>query len=284
MKSQKVRILCLFAAFFVISLIISDLFISKYSLCITEYSLESNKMSQPVRIVQLTDLHNSEFGKNNSTLVKSVSECDPDLILITGDSLVDSDDNTSIATNLIENLSQIADVYVSVGNHEIDFAKHTGLDIMSLYTAAGAIVLDEAYTDIEVNGQELRIGGVYGYCLPQRYEKEQGFRQEQADFLSDFQNTNRYKVLMSHLPFAWWNYGFGNEWNVDLVLCGHTHGGQIIIPFVGGLYDAETGWFPGGVSGYKHDGADIIVSRGLGNTESIPRFNNIPEIVEIDIE
>ena len=194
---------------------------------------------------------------NNQKLINQVSNQNPDLILITGDLLNSNEDNVGIATNLIKKLSDISEVYVSMGNHERDYTQRTGLDIKSIYINSGAIVLDEEYLDIEVNNQQLRIGGVFGYCLPQRYYKEKGFQQQQCRLLTEFQNTNKYKILMSHLPYAWWNYGFGNEWNVDLVLCGHTHGGQIILPFIGGVYDGETGWFPGYIAGYKHDGTDI---------------------------
>lgn len=283
MKSHRTKLVFVYIIIFICCLIISDFLASKYALSVSYYSLSDDRIER-VRIVQISDLHNSEFGKNNHRLIETVVDQNPDLILITGDLLNSNEDNIETATCLIENLTVIADVYISIGNHEKDYRERTGIGINSLYTDAGAVVLDETYIDISINGQELRIGGVYGYCLPMRFVNEEGFRQDQCELLTEFQNTERYKILMSHLPYSWWNYSFGNEWDVDLVLCGHTHGGQVIIPFVGGLYDGETGWFPGQVSGYKKDGADIIVSRGLGNTEKLPRFNNTPEIVVIDIE
>lgn len=282
MKSHRTKLVFVYIIILICCLFFSDLLASKFALSVSYYSLSDSRIKR-IRIVQISDLHNSEFGKNNHRLIEMVADQNPDLILITGDLLNRYEDNTETATCLIENLSAIADVCVSMGNHEIEYRERTGIDINSLYTDAGAIVLDETYIDISINGQELRIGGVYGYCLPMRFVNEEGFRQDQCELLTEFQNTEKYKILMSHLPYSWWNYGFGNEWNVDLVLCGHTHGGQVIVPFIGGLYDGETGWFPGQVSGYKKDGADIIVSRGLGNTEDMPRLINIPEIVVIEI-
>lgn len=283
MKRRRAKFIVCIIAVVLILYIAGDMIASKRFLSLSEYSLESDKLNSAIRIIQLTDLHNSVFGQNNQRLVDKVAEQNPDLILITGDLLNSSEDNTEIATDLIKNLSAIADIYISMGNHDIEFEERTHIDIADLYTRSGSKVLKEAYADMEVNGQPLRIGGVYGYCLPQRYINENGYAQDQCNFLNDFQNTNRYKILMSHLPYAWWNYGFGNDWNVDLVLCGHTHGGQVILPIIGGLYDAELGLFPGQVSGYKYDGAHIVVSRGLGSAEKIPRFNNIPEIAVIDI-
>lgn len=283
MKNRRVKRLFTYVIIFFSSLFISVLLASKFGLSVSYYSLSVERIDG-IRIVQISDLHNNEFGNENKKLLKIIANKEPDLILITGDLLNCSENNTDIATCLIKNLTTIAEVYVSMGNHEIEYKERTDIDINSLYANAGAHVLDESYTDISINGQELRIGGVYGYCLPKRYQTENISQKKQCELLSEFQNTNRYKILMSHLPYAWWNYGFGNEWNVDLVLCGHTHGGQIILPFIGGVYDGETGWFHGYIAGYKHDGTDIVVSSGLGNTEFVPRFNNIPEIVVIDIE
>ena len=284
MKSRRVKFIVCIIAVVLILFIAGDIIASKHFLSLSEYSLESDRLNSTIRIIQLTDLHNSVFGQSNQRLINRIAEQNPNLILITGDLLNSSEDNTEIATDLIKNLSAIADVYVSMGNHEIEFRERTGADIKKMYVESGAYVLDESYTDISINGQKLRIGGVYGYCLPERYHLVDERKKSQCELLKGFQNTDRYKILMSHLPYAWWNYGFGNDWDVDLVLCGDTHGGQVIIPFLGGLYDGETGWFPGYISGYKHNGCDIIVSRGLGNTESLPRLNNIPEIVVIDID
>ena len=91
-------------------------------------------------------------------------------------------------------------------------------------------------------------------------------------FLWDFENTDRYKILLSHLPIAWLKNDALEEWNVDCVFSGHLHGGQVILPGIGGVYAPDMGWFPG-----------RLKSAGLGNTEVIPRFNNIPEIVCVDL-
>ena len=283
MKSHRTKIVFVYILIFICCLIVSDLLASKYALSVSYYSLSDDRIER-IRIVQISDLHNSEFGKNNHRLIETIANQNPDLILITGDLLNSNEDNIETATCLIQNLTDIADVYVSMGNHEIEYRERTGLDIDSLYAEAGAIVLDETYIDTSINGQELRIGGVYGYCLPGKYHSKNVKHKQQCELLTEFQNTFRYKILLSHLPYAWWNYRFGIDWDVDLVLCGHTHGGQVIVPLIGGLYDGETGWFQGEMSGWKYDGTNIIVSRGLGSTEVIPRYNNIPEIVVINLE
>ncbi|KIR02065.1 Ser/Thr protein phosphatase family protein [Lachnospiraceae bacterium TWA4] len=260
---------------------------SKYSLTTTPYTLQTTKLSTQLRILHLSDLHNSQFGDNNEDLLTQVSTTSPDLILITGD-LVNSDDpDATIALNLVKDLVSIAPVYISLGNHEIEYKQNFGTDLTSQFTALGAKVLDFSYEDIELKNQSLRIGGIYGYCLPTKYFATGEARINECNFLTDFQNTDRYTILLCHMPIAWLINDGLDEWDVDCVFSGHVHGGQVILPFIGGLYGPDLGWFPGKLSGlyYSSNGEKtLVLSRGLGSTEAIPRFNNIPEIVTVDLK
>ena len=188
---------------------------SKYSLSCSSYQIPSDKIDTPIRILQLTDLHNSEFGEDNQELIDRIASQSPDLILLTGDLLNSGEPVTEIASNLISSLCEIAPVYLSLGNHEIEYQDNFGTDVTQLYQDAGAIVLEHQYRDITVKGQSLRIGGIYGYCLPDKYLETEEADLSECMFLWDFENTDRYKILLSHLPIAWLKNDALEEWSVD---------------------------------------------------------------------
>ncbi len=260
--------------------------LSRFALTVSRYELLEPGLTEHVRIVQLSDLHNSEFGTDNARLAEKVAKQEPDLILIPGDLLNENEERTDIAVTLIGKLAEIAPVYVSYGNHELGHQQHFDKDIRKLYSQAGAVVLDENWVDVSVNDQELRIGGIYGYCLPPVYVKTGEARLRECAFLEAFQDTDRTTVLLCHMPVGWILYGGLDGWDVDVVLTGHIHGGQVRLPWIGGLWAPDQGWFPGKSCGlyFSEDGERaMVLTRGLGNTDKIPRLNNIPEILVLDL-
>lgn len=269
-----------------IVLIGASVLASKYMLSTTDIEIESFKIKEDIKIVQLTDLHNSVFGESNKRLITLVNKQHPDLIVMTGDLVNAKDSRTDIAVNLIRELKEIAPVYVSMGNHEYEHDARFRVSTKQLFEDAGAVVMEKEYLDLTVKNQDIRLGGIYGYCLPAKYLRTGEAIKEECDFLSEFEDTDRYKILMCHMPVCWIiNQGL-DEWNIDCVVSGHVHGGEVIIPFVGGLYGPDFGWFYGRLQGlYSSDDGrkHLILSRGLGSAKSVPRVNNIPEVMNITI-
>ena len=262
------------------------LFQSKYCLTSSNYILNSEKITAGIRIIQLTDLHNSEFGEDNQRLIDMVEKQSPDLILITGDQLNQDEADTSVAVHAVAALCEVAPVYFSLGNHEIDYQDNYQVDVKALFESAGATVLDWEYVDLTINGQDIRLGGIYGYCVPARFLETKEADLDECRFLYKFQDTESYTILMCHMPYCWLMSNGINEWDIDCVFSGHTHGGQIIFPLIGGLYGPDFGWFPGKLEGlYFSDERDkvLVLSRGLGSSGTIPRFNNVPEIMVVDL-
>lgn len=239
------------------------------SMGITFYSVKES----PCKIVFLSDIHNSTV---DTTVI---SKEKPDLIAVSGDIINSDSTDLSIATTLLERLALIAPTYVSLGNHELEYEEQTGEDIAAIFEKTGAVVLDKKFMDVEINNKSVRVGGIYGYCLPERYNHD---NEDEIVFLREFEDTDSYKILLSHLPYSWTHYGISEDYDIDLVLAGHTHGGQIMLPFGGGLYDPEFGFFPGKVSGrFDCNDTTVIVSNGIGSAnEFLPRLNK-PEIVVI---
>lgn len=130
-KSFAVIVTILIAGFLLIGLLTS-----KFSLTLTTYQITSEKIDSSIRIVQITDLHNSEFGVDNQKLVEMVKEQYPDVILITGDLLDSGVQSTSVAEKLISDLCEICPVYISYGNHEYEYETAYNVDLTSLYESA----------------------------------------------------------------------------------------------------------------------------------------------------
>lgn len=284
-KSHKYKFIMLILLSLII-LTAAEIYRSSNVLSVSHYQISTDKLSKPVRILQLSDLHNKVFGKDNQKLINLTKEQSPDLIFMTGDLLNSDETGTDTVTDLISELSKLTSVYISLGNHETAYQEKYDVDIKEIYEAAGAVLLDKQYEDILVNGQKIRLGGIYGYCLPAKYLQTNEANQEECDFLTDFQNTDTYTILMCHMPVCWvYNNGL-SEWNVDCVFSGHAHGGQIVVPFLGGLYAPDMGGFPGRLEGlyYSQDAEKMmILSRGMGTSMVLPRINNTPEVVVTDL-
>lgn len=261
---------------FLVSLILSQKYIF-----VRHYVYRNTKVETPLRAVHLTDLHNYQYGKENQRLIEKMRKQDPDVIFMTGDMLNEDEDRMDIVIDLIRDSREIAPVYFSLGNHEIGYDKiHTAKDLTEELEDAGAVVLEKEYIDTEIAGQSVRIGGAYGYLLAREWAD--GSEQR---FLEEFVQTDRLKILLSHLPEGLLLWGSMEHWDVDLVFSGHVHGGQVRLPLLGGLFDPEEGFFPTYTRGmFACGNGTMILSGGLGSSRGIPRVNNLPELVVCDIE
>lgn len=265
---------------FGIIFIILNLVLSQKYISVTKYEYKNPRITGNFKVVHLTDLHNYQFGTKNHRLVEKVRKENPDLIFLTGDMLNENETRMNIYIELVEQLVEIAPVYVSLGNHEIEYMNRAGNNnLISEIEQAGAVVLNEQYIDMEVNGVPVRLGGVYGYVLAPDKVKNS----EQA-FMEEFQDTDRFKILLSHVPEGLLLWKSMEYWDVDLVFSGHVHGGQVRLPFIGGLFDPEEGYFPTYTKGmFECGNGTMILSAGLGSSRGRLRINNFPEMVVCEI-
>ena len=261
------------------------LYLTSILLCVEEYKVEA-AVDNRIRIVHLSDLHNSEFGRNNVRLVRKVQEQHPDLILMSGDMLNRDEENIDVVTALIRRLADVAPVFYGYGNHEKAWERRFGYDLKAVLEKNGANVVDNSFYDVSVQGNEIRIGGYMGYYQAALMDTKDPAEQEKAfKFAKDFQNTDRVKLLINHIPTQWVDWDYVDKFPVDLVFSGHYHGGVMRSPFLDqGLYAPYVGWFPPFTKGvYAGEKAICVLSAGLGSEYHIPRLNNPPEIVAVEL-
>lgn len=288
-KKFKRKIIYLLLSLLIICFIcIYEIYISYNSLEVNNYSITNSKINDSINVAIISDLHDNQLGENNKELIDKINSQSPDIILVIGD-MVDSDSkNSKIAINLMKELCKDNKVFFSLGNSDIDYIEAGTSDLIKELEDVGVTVLDKAYEDVEINGNTIRIGGMYAYAfgLNDFNSVDKDTMEEGVyDFLCDFQDTDNYKIMMAHRPDS---FIFGNAsevWDIDLVVSGHTHGGQVVLPFLGGLYVGDQGFFPEYDKGlFDLNKIKILISSGLGSgNQKLPRFNNVPEIVNLKL-
>ena len=249
---------------------------------VREYVNESDKISSPVTLVLLSDLH----GCEHPTLVEQVKGISPDLILLCGD-MINQDHETGedilVTAGVVRELCKIAPVYYSLGNHELARIGLHEHDAVKRILAEGAVLLEKDYVDLEIRGNALRLGGLY---TPNSAETAKPSSDSVEGFLSDYCATGSFRILLEHRPASFTDAIYPAGYEPELVLSGHLHGGHVILPFLGPVYGANSGFFPKYALGaFEFGNSTLIVSAGLSTDRHIiPRVNNPTEITKITLE
>ena len=151
----------------------ASIFLSYNVLTVRTFSYETDKAVDPVRAVVISDLHEHEFGKDNVKLVEKIREQNPDIILMVGDFVNQDSADSTVAVKLVEQLSKLAPVCYSLGNHEESYMAKTDWNFPAEIEKAGAHFLDKEYVDVDIRGTKLRIGGG---CFPMHLERMERIR------------------------------------------------------------------------------------------------------------
>ena len=245
----------------------------------SRYEIYSERLPEEfdgLRIVQISDLHNTEMGEGNEKLLEMIRQAQPDIIAITGDLIDGYKTDTAVALDFVREAMKTAPCYYVTGNHEAWTEEYDSFREKLLQE--GVRVLDDEQIYIERLGQRISLiglsdpafsGGQNGYGSDMTAERLDGF--EYGDFT----------LLLAHRPELFEVYA---ERNIDLVLSGHTHAGQFRFPFIGGIFAPDQGLFPKYCEGlHTRDNTDMIISRGIGNSIIPLRFYNRPEAVLIEL-
>lgn len=276
---MKKRRALTFAALIVLALLGAGLLLSKYGLGVTRLEIGLESLPEGFdgfRIVQLSDLHGSSFGEGNARLIEKVRAEEPELIALTGDFLDEGKTERELPEleALVRELAAIAPVYFVSGNH--DWASGEAYTLFETLGSAGAVCLRNEHLRLERGGDSIVLAGVDDPNGPAEMpEPDEFVAQLRKEAPEDF------VLLLAHR--AYWAERYP-ELDVDLILCGHTHGGIVRLPFVGGLAASNMGLFPEYDAGlFELPGYTLFISRGLGNSVPLPRFLNTPEIVSITL-
>ncbi|MDR0914585.1 MAG: metallophosphoesterase [Oscillospiraceae bacterium] len=265
-------------------LVVIITYFQQQSLSVTYYELEEEKIENPVRIVFISDLHMREFGAGNSRLIEKIKEQAPDIIAVGGDFCNKTEEYYGTAIEILPKLMQIAPTYYTLGNHEL--THQNSAQMVADIAATGVNLLNNQTEEILVNGNKIAVCGLNMFT-----HVDDGFKDDNYDdfmsFMKDFAAYDSYRLLLCHFPHysSWYFEKDKFSFDFELMISGHTHGGEIILPFAGGLFAPEQGFFPKydyglfNVKNYK-----MIVSRGLGDSHYMRRVNNPPEIVVVDLK
>lgn len=258
-----------------------------------KYIIEAPSLKRPLKIVQLSDIH----GRPSETLLTLTREAKPDLIAVTGDTLERYDrererkkprkkinpvfwviynavyymnrffiwllgwnnrPNDEKTYEFLREISRLAPVYISLGNHEEKLLEKD----YAVLKDCGITLLDNRDIQTEIGGVRLNIGGLS--------------TEPDEEWLRRFEKKDGYKILLSHHPEYFDEMIRGKD--IDLVLSGHNHGGQVRL-FGKGLISSGLQLFP------RYDRGSfenrLIVSAGCSNTAPFPRFGNPMEVVTV---
>lgn len=248
---------------------------------VTEIVIKSERIPEYFRgfmIVQVSDLHNAEFGKGQSKLLSAIKSASPDLIAVTGDLIDSRRTDFDTAMEFIHGATAIAPVYYVTGNHEARTDEYPKL--AKKMSEAGVIILNDESLKIEYGSEVIWLLGVNdpNFTVQGNAYTEKSYMMD-AKLKAMLTEDSNYTILLSHRPELLDVYA---DNNIDLVLSGHAHGGQVRLPFIGGLVAPDQGFLPQYSEGlYEKSRTKMVVSRGLGNSIIPIRINNRPELVVI---
>lgn len=242
---------------------------------VTQYTITSDRIPEGFdnfKIVQISDLHNAQFGEDNARLLEKIRVQKPDIIVITGDFVDSYNPDANVSVSFARQATQIAPVYYIPGNHE------SRIDYKGLYNelkAVGVTVLPDESISLQREEAQIQLIGLVDISFRKKQTTQEAL-------LPLMPTDDSYTILLSHRPDQFDEYVACGP---DLVLTGHTHGGQFRLPFIGGLFTHGQGVFPKYDAGLFTQGrTNMIISRGLGPSRFPFRLNNRPEIVVVTLK
>ncbi|MHC2836662.1 metallophosphoesterase [Bacillus sp. F9_6S_D1_P_5] len=258
------------------------LYVQNNLISITEVNIKSSKIPSTFKgfkILQISDLHNKKFSNNQETLIQKVKGENPDVIVITGDLIDSKSYDAEVSMELIRELVMEYPIYFVTGNHEKWSGKYN--DLEKELKKHHVTILRNEHVTIHKGKQKINLLGIDDPAFVAGNRDEGNIVKDEILKAKFEMKPDTYNVLLSHRPEFLAEYA--NE-KIDLVLSGHAHGGQVRLPFIGGLVAPNQGLFPTYTAGlYEKQNTSMVVSRGLGNSVIPQRIFNRPELVVVQL-
>jgi len=260
----------------IVAILVYSAFIEPNLLIVKNYSLISDKIQrEPIRVVQFTDTHLGDFFslKQLQRVVDKINEQDADLVFFTGDLIDDAEHYQEDLEEVAAILNQINakyGKYAVYGNR--DYGGGAERFYEDLMAQGGFSTLVNDQLQIEINGTMVHIMGADDALI--------GYYEIESTVVGIHESN--LNLLMIHEPDLIEDFA---KYPIDLALSGHSHGGQVYIPFYGPIF--KTALAEIYVRGFYDPGTDfetiLYVNTGLGNTKAPFRLFNIPYIAVFDL-
>lgn len=286
MKSILKRIVILLLALLALVVLAAEIsaIVCKIAFCVRDYTAAIEGIETDTKVVMLSDLHSCQYGKNNRRLLQAIRREEPAAIFCVGDMVNAGADDTEIQQliSFVSDLQEIAQVYYSLGNTELQNMMDGGADVLRLVRSVGAVALLDDYVETEIGGNRVNVGFTMGHY---NYTRSQWANP--PDYAMEYAvgADGTPAIVLRHMPESFF-LDIHDKWTGDLYLCGHTHGGLWRIPGIGGVYAPTQRYFPKYDRGYFtfDDGKyQMIINPGFGGHEWIPRIFNLPEVSVITL-
>ena len=222
-------------------------------------------------ILQLTDLHDKEFGTGGEDLIEILSRLSFDMVALTGDLVVGESPKLTQALDLVAAIGRFSHspVYSVSGNHE--WVLQRAQEFNGRLGEAGVRVLSNSCAAIERGRDRLWLAGL----------DDPVTKRDRLDLALRGTDGKSPRLLLAHSPHP---FQQAVKAGVDLMLAGHTHGGQVRFPLVGAAFVPSMGYFPRYDYGlYSSETTTMIVNAGLGESMFPVRFNIRPEVVLVTL-
>lgn len=235
-------------------------------------SSKINNASEFIRVGHISDTQFPRLRVPTKKLLTSISNEKPDILFFTGDTIDRTEKlDESDLRFFLSKLTKIAPTYIVTGNHEETNPEYDKW--LEIVKQSDAILLENDFLETTVNQQKINIVGLSN--------KHVSISKEKMTKMNHSLET----LILAHHPEKMETY-MENFPNTKIsVFSGHAHGGQVILPVVGGLYAPDQGFLPEHTDGhYEMDGNHLFVSRGLANSSFPARINNYPHLIFVDIK